>query len=110
MPQKLQRFQPSWLSHSQVEKSYDKFVRPQWIVKFYRSKAWKVTRLEVLREQPFCEVCLAKNPPEHTLADTVHHIRELEDYPHLALVRSNLQSVDRTCHNHIRNKEESVDT
>ncbi|MEK4273119.1 HNH endonuclease signature motif containing protein [Paenibacillus sp. FSL R7-0026] len=34
-----------------------------------------------------------------TTANTVHHIKPLEDYPELALDEDNLESICPTCHN-----------
>ena len=64
---------------------------------FYHTGAWRRTRRMVLqRDHYLCQKCLSKN--RITKATEVHHIRELEDFPLLALDLSNLVSLCWDCH------------
>ncbi|MDP5274341.1 HNH endonuclease signature motif containing protein [Chengkuizengella axinellae] len=57
-------------------------------------------RLFVLqRDSYLCQRCLRMD--RLTQANIVHHIKELEDYPELALDPNNLESVCATCHNQL---------
>ncbi|MFU1798198.1 HNH endonuclease [Paenibacillus azoreducens] len=65
---------------------------------FYKSKEWRKCREKVLiRDHYLCQQCLRKGIL--TTANTVHHIKPLEDYPELALDENNLESICPTCHN-----------
>lgn len=65
---------------------------------FYKSKEWLRCREFVLnRDHYLCQPCLRRG--KITTANTVHHIKPLEDYPDLALDEQNLESICPTCHN-----------
>ncbi|WP_246053938.1 HNH endonuclease signature motif containing protein [Paenibacillus anaericanus] len=65
---------------------------------FYKTTAWKKCRIVILeRDHYLCQPCLKKGII--TTANTVHHIKSLEDYPELALDEDNLESICPTCHN-----------
>ena len=67
---------------------------------FYQTKAWKLIRLEALaRDNHLCQRHFALGQLRR--AETVHHVREMEDYPELALDLANLQSLCKACHNHL---------
>ena len=67
---------------------------------FYQSKAWKHKRRMILRRDGYrCQMC--KRFGKWCSAVTVHHIKELEDYPELALDDHNLISVCQSCHNRL---------
>ena len=79
----------------------------QWIASgdprpFYRTHAWKKKRREVLGIDNFeCQWCKKKGFFEP--ATTVHHVKELNDYPELALSvwvgdERQLISLCRLCH------------
>ncbi|MFD3261866.1 HNH endonuclease signature motif containing protein [Paenibacillus lentus] len=65
---------------------------------FYKSTAWRKCRVVILkRDNYLCQPCLKRGVI--TTANTVHHIKPLEDYPELALDEDNLESICPTCHN-----------
>ncbi|MEH6868939.1 HNH endonuclease [Bacillus safensis] len=77
---------------------YDKHQRNKTSAKFYRSKAWRLCREEVLRRDHYlCQDCLTAD--RITAAETVHHIEELTDRPDIALSIDNLISLCNSCHN-----------
>lgn len=59
-------------------------------MKFYKSKEWKVKRLEILERDDYeCQEC--KTNGNLTLDSLeVHHIKELKEHPGLALEDDNL--------------------
>ncbi|WP_210090674.1 HNH endonuclease [Paenibacillus turicensis] len=66
---------------------------------FYKSKEWRKCREMILiRDHYLCQSCLKKGIIKS--ANTVHHIKQLEDYPELALEPTNLESICPACHNH----------
>lgn len=65
---------------------------------FYKTTAWLKCREAILiRDHYLCQPCLRKG--RVTTANTVHHIKPLEDYPELALDEENLESICPSCHN-----------
>ena len=47
---------------------------------FYNSRTWRKKRLEILERDNFeCQMC--KDEGKVSEADTVHHVKELRDYP-----------------------------
>lgn len=65
---------------------------------FYKSARWKKKRHAILKRDGYmCVEC--KKYGRRRDATTVHHIKELEQYPELALVDSNLVSLCEACHN-----------
>jgi len=79
-------------------KYYDKYKRNQEARVFYKSAAWeKVRKLALIRDNYLCQECLRNGMI--TKADVVHHIKELKDYPELALVLDNLECLCHSCHN-----------
>ena len=68
------------------------------IGKFYKSRLWRKKRRDILRRDNYeCQRCKSKG--KYHRAETVHHIKHLKDFPELALVDSNLESLCFTCHN-----------
>lgn len=64
---------------------------------FYHTSAWRRIRVQALqRDHYLCQACLKNN--RFTKATEVHHIKELEDHPELALDLDNLQSLCWDCH------------
>ncbi|HCG5939063.1 TPA: HNH endonuclease [Vibrio parahaemolyticus] len=69
----------------------------------YQSAKWRKLRARKAKESPLCENCLT-----YTIikpVDVVDHIKPLLDYPDLAYVFSNLQSLCHQCHNDKTAKE-----
>lgn len=72
---------------------------------FYHTRAWRKTRKLVLaRDNYLCQLRIS--PECRRYADTVHHIKELEDYPELALDMSNLTSCCWKCHELTKTRSE----
>ena len=64
---------------------------------FYRSAKWRKKRTVVLaRDQYRCVEC--KKYGRIREATIVHHIKPYEEYPELAFVSSNLESLCAACH------------
>lgn len=79
-------------------KHYDKYKRDQTARAFYKSVAWQKAReLALVRDSYMCQKCLRNK--RVTKANVVHHIKELRDYPNLALELDNLESLCHSCHN-----------
>lgn len=66
---------------------------------FYNSKTiWRPKRADILKRDNYeCQEC--KKVGKYSAATTVHHIKHLKEYPYLALIDSNLESVCNECHN-----------
>lgn len=65
---------------------------------FYNSRGWKRKRAAILRRDGYlCRNC--KRYGRTRPAQTVHHIKHLDEYPELALTDSNLISLCNACHN-----------
>lgn len=68
------------------------------MTEFYLSTKWKKKREAILRRDHYrCVEC--KKYGRITEAVLVHHIKTLEEYPELALVSNNLESLCIKCHN-----------
>lgn len=79
-------------------KHYDKYKRDKEARSFYKSKAWAKCRVLALqRDNHLCQECFRNKKINN--ADLVHHIKELRDYPDLALDIDNLESLCNSCHN-----------
>ena len=76
---------------------YNEHRRDKWAARFYRSVAWLKLREIKLCNSPYCEDHLEIG--EYVVAVIVHHVKELRDYPELALDLENLRSQCRGCHN-----------
>lgn len=77
---------------------YDKLKRNREAKRFYNSTAWVKCRESVLiRDDYLCQECLKQGIL--TPADMVHHIKHFLDCPELALVKNNLTSLCKLCHN-----------
>lgn len=69
---------------------------------FYMTAIWKHKRQEILKRDNYeCQWCKAEGKVKtnaHTILE-VDHIKELEDYPELALDDDNLRTLCKDCHN-----------
>ncbi len=66
--------------------------------KFYKSREWLHKRKFILRRDNYeCQKC--KREGKYSKAETVHHKKHLKDFPELALIDSNLESLCGSCHN-----------
>lgn len=78
---------------------YDRFKRNKESKSFYNSEPWQIVRDQALnRDDYLCRDCYELKK-KITLAELVHHIKELADYPELALDLDNLRSLCNPCHN-----------
>ncbi|WBX80132.1 HNH endonuclease signature motif containing protein [Virgibacillus salarius] len=76
-----------------------RLIKENRLVKFYQSKEWRTLRLEALKRDNYeCQEC--KRQGGVSLAQNVHHIKEVKQFPELALVLDNLESICIPCHNH----------
>jgi len=64
---------------------------------FYRSTEWRQAREWKLAAQPLCQDCLAEGIV--TPATLAHHVKDIKDFPLLALEQSNLRSLCEDHHN-----------
>ncbi len=62
---------------------------------YYHRKAWKVLRLEILREHPYCRMCLKKRI--FTKATHIDHINGFNNEDEF-FDRDNLQALCLPCH------------
>ena len=62
---------------------------------YYHRKAWKVLRLEILREHPYCKICLKKRI--FTKATHIDHINGFNNEDEF-FDRDNLQALCLPCH------------
>lgn len=76
--------------------------------KFYDDKFWRRLSKDILRRDNFeCQECKREGKltiKEHNKKLDIHHIKELEQYPELAYVESNLMTVCVHHHNILDNK------
>lgn len=71
---------------------YDTTARDKKAAAFYKSDEWKRARkLALARCFGICQDCGG-------MAEMVHHIKPLREYPELALVQSNLKPLCNKCH------------
>lgn len=69
---------------------------------FYHTRLWKNKRLEILERDNYeCQWCASEGhvtSSNHSILE-IDHIKELEDYPELALDDDNLRTLCKPCHN-----------
>lgn len=58
----------------------------------YSGERWRRLRLAKMRHNPACEMCTTR------MAQEVHHVKPVEEFPELIYDVSNLQSLCRACH------------
>lgn len=72
--------------------------------RFYNSTAWKKKRQEILeRDNHECVMCREVGKFSNQCLQ-IHHIKELEDYPSLALDNENLITICNRHHNLVHDK------
>ena len=69
---------------------------------FYTSRTWRKKRKEIInRDDRECQICKQNGRVTVEIEEEpliVHHVKELKDYPELALVNDNLLTVCNNCH------------
>ena len=70
---------------------------------FYDRAAWKNARRAALERDGY--LCQLRFAGCTRIADTVHHVQELEDRPDLALELDNLTSCCRSCHEQTKHRD-----
>ena len=79
------------------------------VYRFYTSRTWRRKAAEIkMRDNNECQHCKRKG--EFNIAECVHHIKELRDFPELALENDNLISLCSKCHNIIHEKFKNKQT
>lgn len=73
-------------------------LNEDWIRRFYNSGVWKKKRAYIILRDKTCQRHKIGGKPCKYIATEVHHIKELKDYPELALVDSNLIGLCWRCH------------
>lgn len=82
---------------------------------FYNNRDWRHKRQEILKRDRYeCQRCNGQWDSEYpiektqlTTASVVHHIKDLQEYPLLALEDDNLVSLCYNCHNVVEERTES---
>lgn len=64
----------------------------------YNSPKWKRKRAWILKRDKY-KCCECRRYGKNVEATTVHHIKHVDEYPELAYVDDNLQSLCAACHN-----------
>lgn len=76
-------------------------IREDKLVKFYQCREWYgkdgIRNKALERDNYECQEC--KRQGKVGQAQNVHHIKEVKDFPSLALVLDNVESVCINCHN-----------
>lgn len=91
------------------------YVTDQQKKKFYRSSSWESLRQHALKRDNFeCQECkrqgrvhtdsIKVEGERKSIELNVHHKYEIEDYPKLALVLDNLETLCLNCHNVVHNR------
>jgi 5-methylcytosine-specific restriction protein A len=103
MPAKIPYHRPFGSTRTaKDDRAYRQATSRRHLESFYNSAAWrKLSRLHKL-EHPLCAEC--ERQGRVTIAQQVHHVKDLETHPELALEWDNLESLCRSCHNGMRRK------
>lgn len=84
--------------HGTKQTVYSKYNRDKESAKFYNSTSWRKKRKEIMQNyNGLCQICAGKDIVRE--ANVVDHIKELKEYPDLALDNDNLVPLCHTCHN-----------
>lgn len=85
------------------DRLYDLYKRDPKARAFYRSAAWATVRAQALHRDHYeCQECQRQG--RVSKGQNVHHIKELRDYPELALELENLETLCIRCHNDTHNR------
>lgn len=77
-----------------------KLIKDDQVFKFYHWKEYKRLRhITKRRDNNECQVC--KRRGKHSSYGACHHLKEVKDYPELALRLDNVEIVCKTCHNEL---------
>ena len=94
----------------QEKRKQRNFNKKSWIYNnIYNTTSWRKLRKSYLSEHPLCEICLEKG--KSVMAENVHHKTEIssgqdeEEMKRLGFDYNNLQSLCRTCHKAIHDKD-----
>ena len=98
-----------WYAKNNTKPASDRVVDKD-TMRFYKSKAWRETREQVLKRDNYeCQECKKQgkvstiNPNKHKSLD-VDHIKELDSHPDLAYDMDNLVTLCIACHNRKHNR------
>lgn len=96
-------------------KRINQLIREDNLIKFYKSPEWRGSknkdgkRDEALKRDNYeCQRCKTKG--KVVQAECVHHIKEIKQYPHLALDINNLMCLCNKCHSIIHDKQDQMST
>lgn len=79
------------------------YIKEDTMIPFYKSKEWRKLRAIAKRRDHYeCQLC--KGAGSYAQGEMVHHIKEVKDYPELALTLNNLQTLCNSCHNRVHDK------
>ena len=103
MPQRIpSHCAPRLCSPARDRRNYRNAPGRRDLEAFYNSRPWRNLSAAFKQAHPLCATCEAEG--RVTVADQVHHIKELRDHPEFAMDWDNLQSLCRPCHNKQRRK------
>jgi 5-methylcytosine-specific restriction enzyme A len=90
---------PGLATNADRRRDYDRDQRDAEAYVFYNSTAWKKLRAWKLQASPLCEAC--KDDGRLTPAQVVHHKIERAERPDMAMLRTNLESLCKSCHSRL---------
>ncbi len=90
----------------------DVMCKEDWTRAFYNSKAWRHKRLYILMLYKYRCQChrLFGGKPCKEVATEVHHVKDLKDYPALALDDDNLLPLSRDAHEKTKKRKRNEKT
>ncbi|KEK25707.1 HNH endonuclease [Bacillus gaemokensis] len=90
------------------KREFINLIKTDKLMKFYKSKEWRQLRVKVLQRDNY-ECCMCRDKGKYRKADCVHHIKEVKEYPELALTFENLKSLCNQCHNEVHDRLKAQD-
>lgn len=86
------------LMTSEMMSKLRRWISEDKLVKFYKHRLWRAVRAAALkRDRNECQQCKAEG--KQSKAETVHHIKEVRQFPELSLLLTNTVSLCKICHN-----------